>query len=270
MNHLLTENRNGALWATFNRPDSLNCISTRMACELADMWEWARTDPEIRLVVLTGAGDQAFCAGGDLKQLIPLLTGARKPQDEYDHRFLDEGLFSRTVLRGSHYTRFTKPIISAVNGVAVGGGTEFVVSSDIRIAADTARFGLPEPAVGIIAGGGTTVRLPRQVPWCSAMEFLLTGEQVDARRALELGLISRVVEPASLLAEVQTIVDKLLANAPLALQAIKRIALESSGLSLEEAFSIEDREVAAVVATEDAREGPLAFAEKRKPRFSGR
>ncbi len=267
MKHLLTENRDGALWATFNRPEVFNSISTRMACELLDMWEWARSDAAIKLVVLTGAGDRAFCSGGDLKQLIPLLTGARQPQDDYDRRFLEPGVASRITIRDD---TFCKPIIAAVNGVAMGGGSELAVASDIRIASTNARFGLSEPKVGIVAGGGTTVRLPRQVPWCQAMEFLLTGESITAEQALAMGLINRVVEPAQLLAEVQRVIDKLLDNAPLALQAIKRIALESSGVSLQEGFRIEDRELAAVLATEDAREGPRAFAEKRKPHFVGR
>lgn len=267
MKHLLTENRDGALWATFNRPEAFNSISTRMACELLDMWEWARSDSAIRLVVLTGAGDRAFCSGGDLKQLIPLLTGARQPQDDYDRRFLEPGVASRITIRDDS---FCKPIIAAVNGVAMGGGSELTVASDIRIASNMARFGLSEPKVGIVAGGGTTVRLPRQIPWCQAMEFLLTGETITAQQALAMGLLNRVVEPSQLLAEVQKVIDKLLDNAPLALQAIKRVALESSGVSLEEGFRIESRELAAVLATDDAKEGPRAFGEKRKPHFVGR
>ena len=267
MKHLLTENRDGALWATFNRPEVFNSISTRMACELDEMWEWARSDSAIRLVVLTGAGDRAFCSGGDLKQLIPLLTGARQPQDEYDRRFLAPGFASRITIRDDS---FHKPIVAAVNGIALGGGSELAVASDIRIAASTARFGLSEPKVGIVAAGGTTVRLPRQIPWCQAMEFLLTGAPLTAQRALEIGLLNRVVEPSQLLTEVQKVIDKLLDNAPLALQAIKRVALQSSGVSLQEGFGIESHELIAVLATEDAREGPRAFAEKRKPQFVGR
>jgi len=267
MRHLLIENRDGALWAIFNRPDVFNSISTRMACELADMWELARNDSSVRLVVLTGAGDRAFCSGGDLKQLIPLLTGAATAKDDYDRRFLQPGFAEAITTRDNS---FCKPIIAAVNGAAIGGGCELTVASDIRIAASTARFGLSEPKVGIVAGAGTAVRLPRQVPWCLAMEFLLTGEIVTAQAALDMGLINRVVEPDQLMFEVQKVVDRLLDNAPLALQTIKRIALDSSGVSLQQGFEIEARELAKILSTEDAREGPRAFAEKRKPRFIGR
>lgn len=267
MSHLITENRDGALWVTFNRPEVYNAMSPQMTCQIVDMWEMARSDDSIRMVVLTGAGDKAFSAGADLKLLIPLVTGVRKPENEYDHRALEPGHISRLTLRSND---FFKPLISAVNGAALAGGCELAILSDIRIASSTARFGLSEPKRGIIAGGGSLVRLPRQLSWCQAMEFQMTAEPITAQRALEIGLINKVVEPDQLIPETEKLVAQLLKNAPLALQAIKRVALESSGVPIMDGYAIEDRESARIVTTEDAREGPLAFAEKREPKFRGR
>lgn len=267
MSHLLTENRNGALWITLNRPEVFNSFTPQMVCELADMWDMARNDDAVRLVVLTGAGDRAFSVGADLKLLIPLVTGARQPENEYDRRVMDPATISRMLLRNND---FFKPIISAVNGIALAGGCELTILSDIRIAASTATFGLSEPKRGIVAGGGSTVRLPRQIAWNHAMEFQMTAEPISAQRAFEIGLINKVVTPEELIPETEKLVANLLKNAPLALQAIKRIALETSGLPLVESFAIEDKNMVAVLASQDAREGPLAFAEKREPDFKGR
>ncbi len=268
MSVLEIDNRNGALWVSFNRPEVLNSLSPESCCLLMDMWEQAEHDDSVRVVVLTGTGDRAFCTGADLKLSVPLLTGARQPQDDFDRRFLEApDVLSRMILRNRN---FCKPVVSAINGVAMGGGVELVLATDIRIASSSATFALPEPKVGMAPGGGAMVRLPRQIPWCQAMEFLLTGDTISADQAKELGIINRVVAPDSLLTEVERLVAKLIKNAPLALQAIKHTAIMTSGIDLNIAFAIEDQQTKKLLTTEDAREGPRAFAEKRQPVYRNR
>ena len=164
---------------------------------------------------------------------------------------------------------FHKPVVAAINGTAMAGGCELALASDIRIASSNASFALSESRLGIIPAGGSMVRLPRQIPWCHAMEFMLSGDTISAEQARDIGLINRVVAPEDLYPEVKRLVDRLTSNAPLSLQAIKRTATMTSGLELGEAFAMEDREAAAIIRTEDAREGPSAFAEKRQPKFCG-
>ena len=265
---LQIENRDGALWVTLNRPQLFNSLSPESICGIMDLWQRAEEDDTVRLVVLTGAGNRAFCAGADLKLTIPLLSGARAPQTEYDHRLLSTPDWLGRLMQRNR--SFTKPVIAAINGTAMAGGCELALASDIRIASSNATFALSEARLGIIPAGGSMVRLPRQIPWCHAMEFMLTGDTISAEQARDIGLINRVVEPEDLYSEVQQLVDRLKNNAPLSLQAIKRAAILTSGLELAEAFAIEDREANAIVLTEDAREGPRAFAEKRQPQFQGR
>jgi enoyl-CoA hydratase len=261
------ENRDGALWVTLNRPEVFNSLSPESICLLMDMWEQAARDDSVRVVVLTGAGDKAFCSGADLKLSIPLLSGARKPETDFDHRLLKTPDFVSKLMQRNR--TFCKPVITAINGTAMAGGCELVLASDIRIASSNASFALSEPRVGIVPGGGSMVRLPRQLPWCQAMEFLLTGDTISADQAQQMGLINRVVAAEELYPEVEKIIAKLIHNAPLALQAIKRTAVLSSGVDLDEAFIIENRETNKILVTKDAREGPRAFAEKRKPLFQG-
>jgi enoyl-CoA hydratase len=268
MSVLQIENRDGALWVTFNRPELFNSLDPESICGMLDMWKQAEEDETVKFVVLTGAGDKAFCAGADLKLTIPLISGARKPETEYDHRLLDTpDLIGQLMQRNR---TFPKPVIAAINGVAMAGGCELVLAADIRVASSSASFALSEPKVGIVPGGGSMVRLPRHVPWCYAMEFLLTGDTISAEKAREMSLINRVVEPQDLYPEVEKLISTLSKNAPLSLQAIKRTAVLTSGLELDEAFAIENQETNRVMLTEDAKEGPRAFAEKRQPVFQGK
>jgi enoyl-CoA hydratase len=268
MSDVIIENRNAALWVTFNRPEVFNSLSPEALCTILDMWERAANDDSVKAVVLTGAGDRAFCSGADLKLTIPLLSGARKPETAFDHKVLNTpDIITRLMQRNR---TFCKPIIAAINGTAMAGGCEMVLASDIRIASSNATLALSEPKVGVVPGGGSMVRLPRQVSWCQAMEFLLTGDTISADKAREIGLINRVVAPEDLYAEVDKLVATLTQNAPLALQAIKRTAIQSSGLDLDEAFAIEDSETGKILSSADAREGPRAFAEKRQPAFQGK
>lgn len=268
MSVLQIENRDGALWVTFNRPESFNSLSPESVCGMMDMWQRAESDDSVSLVVLTGAGERAFCAGADLKLTIPLLSGAREPETEHDHRLLNTPDWLGQLMQRN--LSFTKPVVAAINGTAMAGGCELALASDIRIASSNATFALSEARLGIIPAGGSMVRLPRQIPWCHAMEFMLTGDTISADQAREMGLINRVVAPQDLYGEVAQLVDRLKNNAPLSLQAIKRAAVVTSGLDLNRAFALEDQEARAIVLTEDAREGPRAFAEKRQPTFRGR
>ena len=267
MSVLQIENRDGALWVTFNSPELFNSLSPESICGMMDMWQRAEEDDTVKLVVLTGAGDRAFCAGADLKLTIPLLSGARAPETEHDHRLLSTPDWLGQLMQRNR--RFTKPVRAAINGTAIAGGFELALASDIRVVASNATFVQSEVKLGIIPAGGSMVRLPRQISWCHAMEFMLTGDAISANQARDIGLVNRVVAPQDLYPEVEKLIEILKSNAPLSLQAIKRTAILTSGLELDEAFAIEDQEASKILLTEDAREGPRAFAEKRQPSFHG-
>lgn len=266
--HLLEERRGSILLLTLNRPEARNAISPEMACRLADAFDTFSNDPELRALVLTGAGDKAFCSGGDLALTLPLLTGARDPETEWDHRLLsDECVMDRSALR---HKQIDKPVISAINGACLAGGMETVLATDIRIASETAFFGLPEAKRGLIPFAGSLVRLPRQTPYAIAMELLLTGDPIDAQRAYEIGMINHVVPQVEVLPKALEIAETIAGNGPVAVQQIKNTVLRASGATLEEGFALEDEAEAIVMQTEDAREGPRAFMEKRKAQFKGR
>lgn len=239
-----------------------------MMVQLGEAWLEYRADPELRVAILTGAGDQAFCVGGDLGRLMPLFTGARAPEDEWDRRLLGEpGLTQTALLRPFE---LYKPIVAAVNGYALAGGCELLQATDIRIAAKTASFGLSEAKRGLVPGGGSMVRLARQVPYCKAMEILLLGERIPAEEAWRIGLVNEIVEPHELMPRAEEVARKLAANGPLALAKIKEAVWRTSGVPLERAHEIEGECAADVMRSEDAREGPRAFMEKREPVFTGR
>jgi enoyl-CoA hydratase len=265
--HLLVERRDGILILTMNRPAKRNALSPEMLVRMAAAFREYRDSPELRVAVLTGAGDEDFCAGGDLELTMPLLTGARKPEGEWDQRLLaDLSQFTDAILRGF---ALYKPVIAAVNGRALGGGTELTNACDLRVAAEHAVFGTPEARVGLLPGGGSLTRLPRQVPWARAMEILMVGEPFSAQDALAMGLLNYVVPRAEVIPKALELAGKLAANGPLALRKIKEGVLRASGRPLEEALRIEDEVSAVVMASRDAREGPRAFRERRPPRFSG-
>lgn len=266
--HLLVERRDdGVLIVTMNRPEKRNALSPEMLVRMAEAWRGFRDDPALRVAILTGAGDTDFCAGGDLELTMPMLTGARKPESEWDHKLLaDMTQFTDAILRG--FTLY-KPVIAAVNGNALGGGTEMANACDLRVAAEHAVFGTPEAKVGLLPGGGSISRLPRQIPYAKAMEILLIGDSFSAQDALAMGLVNRVVPRDQLLPTALAFATKLAANGPLAVRKIKEGVLRTSGLPLDQALAIENEVSAAVMTSKDAREGPRAFQEKRKPRFTG-
>ena len=268
MGAVTLEKRGQQAWITLNRPEAKNMLNGDAFVELADAWEEVRRDDDIRVAVLTAAGEEDFCCGGDLSEVIPLWTGAKQPQNPVEERLLaDPTIPDKIMLKGEP---LYKPVIAAVNGRALGGGTELLQATDIRIAADHAQFALPEPKVGIVPGAGSMVRLARQLPWAHAMRILLGGEPVSAADALAMGLVSEVVPLQQLQARAEHYADNICRQAPLALQAIKRTALQTHTLPWEDAFSFEMEQAGAVMMSKDAREGPRAFREKRQPDFQGR
>lgn len=265
---LLYEKADQIAVITFNRPEARNALSPEMLCRLADALLDFQGDADMRALILTGSGTQAFCAGGDLALTLPLLTGDRKPETEWDHRLLDDP----TVLSVSSLREFPlyKPVVAAVNGVCVAAGAELLLATDIRIASNEARFAWPEVQRGLIPFAGSLARLPAQLSHCQAMELLLTGRAIDAQKALQWGLVNDVVAPDEVLASARKIAEGLAANAPVALAEIKKTAIQAVGMPLPKAFALEDASYDRVMATEDAREGPRAFMEKRPAVYKGR
>ncbi len=265
--HLLLDRRDGVLVLTMNRPEKKNALSPEMLVRMAEAWRGFRDDRETHVAILTGAGDTDFCSGGDLELTMPLVTGARTAETEWDRRLLsDMTQFTDAILRGF---ALYKPVIAAVNGSALGGGTEMANACDRRVAAEHAVFGTPEARVGLLPGGGSLTRLPRQIPWAKAMEMLLVGDSFSAQDALAMGLVNYVVPRDELMTKAMELAAKLAANGPLAVRKIKEGVVRSSGLPLDQALAIENEVSAAVLSSQDAREGPRAFKEKRKPRFTG-
>lgn len=253
---------------TLNRPEKRNALSPEMVVRLARFWREVAQDASVRVVVVTGAGDQAFCAGGDLGSLIPIMMRSREPRDEWEEALAkNRRQLGEALLRTS---QFFKPVIAAINGSAYAGGAEFAFATDLRVMADDASLAVTEVRRGLIASGGSLVRLPRQIAWAHAAELLLLGESVDATRALQMGLVNRVVPQPEVLATALDLARRMARGAPVALEKTKEVMVRSSGLPLDEAFAIETQCTKENAATDDAREGPRAFMEKREPVYTGR
>jgi len=265
---LLYEKSGHVATLTMNRPEARNAINPEMLCRLADAWQDVNDDPNIRVAILTGAGEQAFCAGADLDKLVRMMQGAIPPENDYDQRIKDDvGIIYKGLMRNLDVY---KPIVAAVKGFCVAGGLEILNCCDIRVAADDAQFGLAEVKWSLFPMGGSTVRIPRQIPWPIAMEIMLTGERISAQEAYRVCLINKVVPAAQVMGEAQRYADVLAANGPLAVQAVKRSALAGLGVPTERALELEMEIGIPVSMSEDAREGPKAFKEKRRPNFKGR
>ena len=258
--HALIERRGHVLIVTMNRPQARNALSGPMMELMRQAWDTADSDPEIRVCVLTGAGG-AFCAGADLKAMT-----SSHPGDRFQGGGLDVSVIE-PLLKGR---RLTKPLIAAVEGPAIAGGTEILQACDIRVAGASARFGVSEARWGLFPLGGSAVRLPRQIPYTVAADLLLTGRHITAAEALSIGLIGHVVPDGQALGQALEIAAAIAANGPVAVRAILRVIRETEGIAENEAFALEAKVGMAVFASEDAKEGPRAFAEKRQPRFRDR
>jgi E-phenylitaconyl-CoA hydratase len=257
---LLYEVRDSVAIITLNRPEAMNSIDPETRAELHAVWQRVAHDDAVRCVVLTGAGEKAFCTGSDLKKTMPPkespaeLTFGRAESDHLLAGMLD----------------IDKPILCAVNGFAMGGGMELALACDIRIASENARFALSEVRIGSIPGAGGTQNLPRLIGHSDAMLMLLTGDRIDAREALRTGLVSQVVAPGQLLDAALAIARRIAQNAPLSVRAVKRLVRDGSGLPLPQGLAMERYVFSMLRDTEDRIEGRRAFQEKRPPVYRGR
>ncbi len=254
---------------TIDRPEAKNSLDLYHFRDLANAWRRFRDDPDDWVAIVTGV-DGCFMSGADLKTYIPQITALQEQistgeVDEIDGCKLRDG--TDAVLRS---LKIYKPIIAAVDGPCVAGGMEMLGGIDIRLATPRAKFGVMEPKRGLFAGGGTTVRLPRQLAYPAAMEFLLTAEAFPAERALELGLLNEIVEEGELAERALWWAGRINANAPLAVQATKESVLRGLAVDQRQAYDIETELAGKIFSSEDAKEGPKAFAEKRAPLWKGR
>ncbi len=255
----LVEKRGHVLIVTMNRPKARNALSGAMMRIMEDAWDQVDADPEIRVAILTGAGGY-FCAGADLKDMNKKAPGDKFAEGGWDLTRLP------ALLKGR---RLTKPLIAAVEGPAIAGGTEILQGTDIRVAAESAKFGVSEAKWGLFPLGGSAVRLVRQMPYTIAADILLTGRHITAAEAKEFGLVGHLVPDGTALDKALEIADQIAANGPLAVQAILKTIRDSEGLHEEEAFKIDAKLGAAVFASADAKIGPRAFANREKPVFTG-
>ncbi|GGK59571.1 crotonase/enoyl-CoA hydratase family protein [Nocardia camponoti] len=260
MAHALVEKRDHILIVTLNRPEARNALSGEMMAIMRDAWDQVDSDDDIRVAILTGAGG-SFCAGADLKAMTSQHPGDSFKGGGWDLSRID------ALLKGR---RLTKPLIAAVEGPAIAGGTEILQATDIRVAGESAKFGVSEPRWGLFPLGGSAVRLPRQIPATVAADLLLTGRHIRADEALRIGLIGHVVPDGTAFDKAIELAEQIAANGPLAVQAILKTIRDTEGLHENDAFKIDAEIGAAVFKSADAKEGPKAFAEKRKPTFTGK
>jgi len=249
----LTERRDHVLIVTLNRPQARNALSTEMLAIMRDAWDEVDSDPSIRVCILTGAGG-AFCAGADLKS----MSSAHPGDATFDPSVIE------SLLKGR---RLTKPLIAAVEGPAIAGGTEILQACDIRVAGASARFGVSEVRWGLFPIGGSAVRLARQIPYTLAADLLLTGRHITASEALSIGLIGHVVPDGQALDRALELASVIASHGPVAVRAVLRVLRETEGMPENDAFKLESRIGIEVFRSKDAREGPRAFAEKRPAEF---
>ena len=262
---VIVEREGPVLVVTLNRPEKKNAVNCEVMCRLYDAWVELDRDPALRVAILTGRGD-TFCAGMDLGEIGRLRSGVS------DNEWIERVRKEPHVIFGAWLKTYrpTKPVILAAEGFARAGGTEILQGTDIRVAGESAKFGVTEVQRGLFPMAGSTVRLRRQIPYAVAAEMLLAGEDLPARRAYELGLVNHVVPDGQALAKARAIAERIAENGPLAVKAILATLRETEGLTEAAAFEIEQRHGMGVMASKDAAEGPRAFLEKRKPVFQGK
>lgn len=255
---ILYEKKGRIGYMTINRPEAFNALDPDSIKEMSNHLVTFRDDPEAWVLILTGAGEKAFCSGADIAKLLPLL---------------EKEWFSKPWLMPAHLARgfdLWKPVIAAINGVALGGGLEMVLASDIRVAVENARLGVPEVGLSVIPGWGGTSRLAHHIPFAKAAEMLFTGQPITAQEALRIGLINEVVPQAELMNAAEKYAKRICAAGPLAVQAAKKIMYKSFYVSFDEAMKMELEVVPNLFKSEDVKEGQKAFMEKRKPEFKGK
>lgn len=263
---VLTERDGHLLVVTLNRPERQNAINGEMLVRMLDAFVEADENPDVRAMVLTGAGGN-FCSGADLKEMAGGHQGAAGDIDVQARLAEDPDLPWKALLRS---WRPHVPIIAAMEGTAIAGGTELLGATEIRVAGRSARFGISEARWSLYPMGGSAVRIPRQIPWTVACELLLTGDHISAERALELGLVGHVVDDGAALDKATEIGRRICANGPLAVSSILRTLRETNGMRESEALEHEFTYGWDVFGSEDAKEGPRAFKEKRTPVFKGK
>ena len=242
---------------TINRPEAFNMVNVQIFQELHERMVEFRDDPELWVGIITGARTRAFSAGADIKDILPFAR---------EHRDQPEAL-PPSIMRGLDVW---KPLIAAINGMALGGGLEIALACDIRIASEKARFGTPEVSLGVIPGWGGTQRLPRMLPWCKAAELLLTGRPIDAQEAYRIGLVNKVVPQEQVMPVAREWAEAICQAGPLAVRAAKEAMVRGSSMTLEEGLRLEGVLFNRVLGTEDFNEGITAYAEKRKPVFKAK
>ena len=252
------EQSDGVAVITINRPERLNAMDAEHYAGLSHAWIRVRDDPAIRVAIVTGAGERAFTVGADIKSFLTAPPGLDEMWLTQRDQLLNRGL------------EVWKPVIAAVNGLCFGGGMTLMFATDIRVAAEHATFSLAEVKRGVVAGNGGTQRVLDQLPRAIAMEMLLTGDPIDAAAAERWGLVNRVVPKERLMETALDYAHRVAANAPLAVQAAKELSLRSRDMDLSTGLRMEQLVNRMLAFTEDAKEGPAAFSEKRPPRFTGR
>lgn len=262
--HLLVERDGPVLVVTMNRPERRNALSSSMMQAMGEAWDEVNADPGIRVAVLTGAGGY-FCAGADLQGMTQSHPGDAFQRGDGGSE-LPDGVI-KPLLKGF---LLDKPLIAAVEGPAVAGGTEILQATDVRIAGESARFGVSEVRWGLYPLGGSVVRLRRQVPYAVAAEILLTGRHLRAPEAKDIGLVNEVVPDGTALARAREVAATIAANGPVAVQAVLRALRATEGVPEREAMRLDSQIGMPVFTSDDAKEGPRAFVEKRTPRFTGR
>jgi enoyl-CoA hydratase/carnithine racemase len=263
----LYEKKGKVAYITINRPEALNAINFETWDALTQAWKDVRDDNDVWAAVVTGAGEKAFSAGQDLKETLSTFYN----EDETKRRPIEDlGMILPTKLqpiKAPWIMSNWKPIIAAINGFAGGAGLELAMSCDLRIAADTARLGLPEVQRGLIPGGGGTQRIIRLVPFCKALEILMTGDFIDAQEAYRIGLVNKVVPAGELMSTAEAMANRICENGPLAVRAAKEAAYRGVEMSLNDGLAFELQTVLRVMKTKDSNEGVMSFVQKRDPEY---